>query len=126
MYLYMCVFAVVVTAVDRWLGRNMGRLQIKIKKGMVVSVEYTICCTMALFCVIYDSYAVRELLRLRAINIYNKSQIEQGMKENSTAITIRSDESVFFHGIIGSNLENYYYYSKAGDIQFVTEDSDKQ
>lgn len=51
---------------------------------------------MALFCVIYDSYAVRELLRLRAINIYNKSQIEQGMKENSTAITIRSDESVFF------------------------------
>lgn len=126
MYLYMCVFAVVVTAVDRWLGRNMGRLQIKIKKGMVVSVEYTICCTMALFCVIYDSYAVRELLRLRAINIYNKSQIEQGMKENSTVITIRSDESVFFHGIIGSNLENYYYYSKAGDIQFVMEDSDEQ
>lgn len=126
MYLYMCMCVVAVTAVDRWLGRNKGGLQIKTKKGMVVSVEHTICCAVAFFCVIYDSYAVRELLRLRAINTYNESRIEQGMKENSTAITIRSGESVFFHGVLGSHLENYYYYSEVGDIQFVTEDSDEQ
>ena len=82
--------------------------------------------TVAFVCLMYDGYTIGELWRLKTVSDHNDMQIAQGMRDKANVIRVETRESDFYHGILGSNLENYYYYSEAGDIQFVMENSDEQ
>lgn len=126
MYLYVCIFAVVVTALDRWIRKNRGQFEIRGTSRNIATVGLALFMTVAFVCLMYDGYTIGELWRLKAVSDHNDMQIAQGMRDKSNVIRIETGESDFYHGVLGSHLENYYYYSEAGDIQFVTEDSDEQ
>lgn len=126
MYLYVCIFAVAAAALDRWIGKNREKLESSGTGRNIAPVGHIVCLAAAFACLVYGGYAIGELWKLKTVNDHNDIQIAQGMKDKADVIRVETGKSDFYHGILGSNLENYYYYSEAGDIQFVPEDSDEQ